>query len=1840
MRDNETNSDYAGIAGYAFAIQFNGKRDFVVPSEGLTSVDAIPSFAQSIVFAADSFSELSEVDFSRFRELKELVFGANSFVNVGSLELAGLHKLERLRFEAGAFANGFNLVLNDLPSLVDLVFSAGCFTGKPSGRRLADVSGYGIRISGCSSLRRVVIPGGSFTHATVVSMVSLSAVEEVRIEEGALPKVEVMSMVEVESVTRISIAPGSLEVCETLVMMDVAIKAENVTDVLDVSKECLKELKKVTVSHVDAMIELVEDLKEKLEKEVEVEVFTPATVAPTVAPTTVAPTTVAPTTVAPTTVAPTTVAPTTVAPTTVAPTTVAPTTETPTTIAPTTVAPTTVAPTTVAPTTVTPTTMAPATVAPTTVAPPTVAPTTVAPTTVAPPTVAPTTVAPTTVAPTTVAPTTMTPTTVAPTIVAPTTVAPTIVTPTTVAPTTVAPTTVAPTIAPTTVAPTTVAPTTMTPTTIAPGSWFPIYDPYILGDNCNFEKQTTCYWDVIKDDNVTRLYLAIRNAYPTKALAHTRVLALSGMTSWSLEMWHESLSKQVKNEAPIDTYFYSDVLLSRGLDVALIPRMMELLQYTYPSRLVFVYGTYKRDGFKTMLDWMVNNANRTYFKNLKYFQVSEHNLQASIEPAQANTLEAAILADLKAICEDKVNFPLLETINLDNNSYNEYSSTGISEFAMHLMQACPVSSGVEVSASTRLGTSYTKMCGSVDDSYPYYDLEDKRERAQCRFTWNWELKSQQREYAPYGPFPNRQNMEFCDDDPVPTFTPTTPIPPIYPTPTVTVHSVDELNALDSTVESIIVDGCSDESFTVLNLTRFVNLKVFEVGDDSFANVNEVCLIGLPELERVVIGMNSFTKQKSDWPRFAYPYSDRHFNLKDCPQLRELKIGRYSFNDYSSIVIESVNSLEVIHIGAYYDWSYNFYSASKLELRNLPSLKSVLFGRESFADCSRVVFDNLSELTSIRLGKSAFYFEGYESNELIMRNMPSLTSLTTVENSFSFNRPRSVTLENMPSLTNVTLPRAFENMNVLHINNAGELINHPGIYNYYHPSIHYVSEFNALTSIVESISVDFYGCNDASFTVLNLTRFVNLKEFVVDDSSFRYVNEVHLIGLSKLERVVIGSSSFRDPWSSNPNPDRHFYLKNCPKLRELKMGTFSFYDYSLIEIENMNSLEVIEMGDLNDGNNFAGASLELRNLFSLKSILFGSSAFKDCSRVVFENLPELTSIRLGSNAFSFADNNSTELIMRNLPSLTSLTTIGDSLSFSYARIINLEDMPSLTNVTLPHAFEFRSEVQINNAGELINHPILAFYPTATVNSVDELNALDSTVESIIVDGCNDESFTVLNLTRFVNLKVFEVSDYSFYYVNEVHLIGLSKLERVVIGMNSFTKHRNTWSNDSTRHFYLKNCRYSFSDYSLIEIENVNQLEVIEMGDLNEESNNFYSASKLELKNLPKLRSLLFGSSAFKLCSSSVFENLPEMTSIRLGQNTLQFKNDQSTELIMRNMPSLTSLTTIEDSLSFQYPRSITLENMPSLTNVTLPRAFERTNVINADNAGELANHPIIYNYFHPTVHSVKEFNSLTTNVEGIIVDGCNDASFTVLNLTRFVNLKELIVGNDSLSNVNEVHLIGLSKLERVVIGMNSLTKFKNGWGNDSTRHFYLKDCPQLRELKIGRYSFSDYSTIEIENVNRLEVIEMGDLNEWSYNFAGASLELKNMPLLKSVLFGSSAFNDCSRAVFENLPELTSIQLGSSAFRFNSDNSSSELIMRNMPKLTSLTTVDYSSAFRNPLMLFSQVDMPNLTTVTLVKARAFKEKTTVHTMNITSALQYYLEYSLSLYTPIFHESKSHI
>ena len=128
-------------------------------------------------------------------------------------------------------------------------------------------------------------------------------------------------------------------------------------------------------------------------------------------------------------------------------------------------------------------------------------------------------------------------------------------------------------------------------------------------------------------------------------------------------------------------------------------------------------------------------------------------------------------------------------------------------------------------------------------------------------------------------------------------------------------------------------------------------------------------------------------------------------------------------------------------------------------------------------------------------------------------------------------------------------------------------------------------------------------------------------------------------------------------------------------------------------------------------------------------------------------------------------------------------------------------------------------------------------------------------------------------------------------------------------------------------------------------------------------------------------------------------------------------------------------------------------------------------------------------------------------EIIIDNGVGDSNFTELDLSRFTRLRRLEIGDHCMSYVTTVNMTGLAELERVVIGKNSFTK--SGFCSVPDRDFYLKNCPQLKLLVVGNQSFSGYTVCEIEDVDALEVIEIGDLNGRSFNFYSASLELRSI-----------------------------------------------------------------------------------------------------------------------------------
>ena len=195
--------------------------------------------------------------------------------------------------------------------------------------------------------------------------------------------------------------------------------------------------------------------------------------------------------------------------------------------------------------------------------------------------------------------------------------------------------------------------------------------------------------------------------------------------------------------------------------------------------------------------------------------------------------------------------------------------------------------------------------------------------------------------------------------------------------------------------------------------------------------------------------------------------------------------------------------------------------------------------------------------------------------------------------------------------------------------------------------------------------------------------------------------------------------------------------------------------------------------------------------------------------------------------------------------------------------------------------------------------------------------------------------------------------------------------------------------------------------------------------------------------------------------------------------------------------------------------VELVNMPRVMQCRLPNAFKCVEVLKMENVGRMRELTELRNWEKKKVVIAckNDWERIDVNlvVEIVVSDECcKEEHVRVVDLSRFVSLRELRVGDWCFNKTEELRLIGLKELERVVIGNHSFTKvnYNTKDGIDPNRHFYLKNCERLKELKIGCYSFVDYSVCEIESVPSLEVIEMGELNEGGGNFYYASLELKS------------------------------------------------------------------------------------------------------------------------------------
>ena len=118
---------------------------------------------------------------------------------------------------------------------------------------------------------------------------------------------------------------------------------------------------------------------------------------------------------------------------------------------------------------------------------------------------------------------------------------------------------------------------------------------------------------------------------------------------------------------------------------------------------------------------------------------------------------------------------------------------------------------------------------------------------------------------------------------------------------------------------------------------------------------------------------------------------------------------------------------------------------------------------------------------------------------------------------------------------------------------------------------------------------------------------------------------------------------------------------------------------------------------------------------------------------------------------------------------------------------------------------------------------------------------------------------------------------------------------------------------------------------------------------------------------------------------------------------------------------------------------------------------------------------------------------------------NSTSFSLSNLNSF---ESLVIGNECFSNVGSFELNGLNALKTLKIGQNSFTLNKNDYGENEDRSFLITNCASIKSIDIGKFSFSDYAGgVELKELNSLETIRIGTINETSLNFYGSSLNIR-------------------------------------------------------------------------------------------------------------------------------------
>lgn len=135
----------------------------------------------------------------------------------------------------------------------------------------------------------------------------------------------------------------------------------------------------------------------------------------------------------------------------------------------------------------------------------------------------------------------------------------------------------------------------------------------------------------------------------------------------------------------------------------------------------------------------------------------------------------------------------------------------------------------------------------------------------------------------------------------------------------------------------------------------------------------------------------------------------------------------------------------------------------------------------------------------------------------------------------------------------------------------------------------------------------------------------------------------------------------------------------------------------------------------------------------------------------------------------------------------------------------------------------------------------------------------------------------------------------------------------------------------------------------------------------------------------------------------------------------------------------------------------------------------------------------------------ELSNLDSTVTSVIIDkaGCMNAG--TFDISSCCKLEQLVIRDGNFKNVGVCRITNLPRLSSLTIGDNCFD------GKKSSRlpySFSVTSCDKLEVIEIGRHSFKEYGTFNLDKLPLLRSLIIGDLYNESSNFMNCSFSISS------------------------------------------------------------------------------------------------------------------------------------